>query len=136
MFDASGAPLELVVSNAYLAVKENVSDDEEDSNPPSGGSLELPGGYVVRLERTSGTTAIVSADNKTDETMIVTVIAAVYDAHDRMISCCVEDRYWRAGSTVFMEVAFALDERAATVKVFLLENGTLIPLRESWKQGL
>lgn len=136
VFDASGTPLELVASNAYLAVKENVSDDEDDSNPPSGGSQELPGGYVVRLDRTSGTTAIVSADNKTDKTMIVTVIAAVYDARDRMISCCIEDRYWRAGSTVFMEVAFALDERAATVKVFLLESGTLIPLRESWKQGL
>ena len=125
-----------MASNAYLAVKNSASGGEEDNNPPSGGSQELPGGYVVRLERTSGTTAIVSADNKTDKTMIVTVIAAVYDARDRMISCCVEDRYWRAGSTVFMEVPFASDECAAAVKVFLLESGTLIPLRESWKQGL
>jgi len=136
VFDASGTPLELVVSNAYLVVKNSPSGGEADSDPPSGGSLELPGGYVVRLERTSGTAAVVSVDNKTDETRVVTVIAAVYDAHGRMIRSYIEERYWRAGSTVSLSVALDNEEGAAAVRVFLLESDTLIPLREPWKQGL
>ena len=136
VFDASGTPLELVVSNAYLVVKNSPSGGEADSDPPSGGSLELPGGYVVRLERTSGTTAVVYVDNKTYETRVVTVIAAVYDAHGRMIRSYIEERYWRAGSTVSLSVALDNEEGAAAVRVFLLESDTLIPLREPWKQGL
>ena len=88
--------------------------------------------YQFTLTEQTEDTMEVSISNLGSETVHVQYILAAYDSNGKMLGSALKIAELTAGSSVDLTLELEAEERAYTVKGFVLDSTTCVPLAKAW----
>lgn len=96
----------------------------------------VPVEYGISAASETADSATVSLSNKTDETVSLKFVLAVYGADGRMLSLASAPASLEAGSSTSLTVSYPGGAESKRLNAFVIQSDMLTPLRDVWSRRI
>lgn len=138
----SGNTSGAVVSNGSLTLTGDTTPGELILTAASGNKSDSvrvvimdEGALVLEEVSTTATRSVVSLTNTSQTAVPVQAFVAAYDADGRMVACGMVTVVLDGSDSVELPVSFTEQDGVTDIRVFLLNDTTMAPLRTSWSSN-
>ena len=92
--------------------------------------------YALAVTSSSATSTTVMLTNNAGTTASIQYVLAAYTANDRMVTYTSATRSMQDKQSVSLTVSYSGNDNVTHVQAFVLQSGTLVPLRDAWSSKL
>ena len=92
--------------------------------------------YSVMYVSATATSTTVSLTNNTSSVSSIVFIVAAYNGNGKMIATKTMEKDMAVSESINLTVSYKATDNASVVKAFVVQKGTMTPLREAWTKEM
>ena len=92
--------------------------------------------YSVKYVSATATSTTVSLTNNTSSVSSVVLIVAAYNGDGKMIATKTMEKDMAVSESINLTVSYKATDNVSVVKAFVVQKGTMTPLREAWTKEM